>query len=156
MMTRQLQQTNQPLQLTRLELQEVVRQELEENPLLEETLEADDIRETEQVELTESEEAPEIVSEDFKEVEAGDDTLRDWDRYLDGYTYSSGEQYRDDEDRPSFENLLTRRDTLTDHLLWQLHMGPFSREEVFIGEEIIGNIDEDGYLRASLEEIAAA
>src|SRR5512133_593282 len=155
-MTPQLQQAIKLLQLTRLELQEVVRQELEENPLLRETLAADEIRETEQVELTESEEAPEIVNEDFKEVEAGDDTLRDWDSYLDGYTYSSGEQYRDDEDRPSFENLLTRRDTLTDHLLWQLHMGPFSREEVYIGEEIIGNIDEDGYLRASLEEIAAA
>ena len=33
----------------------------------------------------------------------------DWDSYLDGYNYSSGEQYRDDEDRPSFENLLTRQ-----------------------------------------------
>ena len=155
-MTPQLQQAIKLLQLTRLELQEVVRQEMEENPLLEETLEADEIPETDQAELSESEETPDVVSEDFKEVEAGDDTLRDWDSYLDGYTYSSGEQYREDEDRPSFENLLTRRDTLTDHLLWQLHMGDFSDEEVCIGEEIIGNIDEDGYLRASLEEIATA
>jgi RNA polymerase sigma-54 factor len=151
-----LQQAIKLLQLTRLELQDVVRQELEENPLLEETLENEEIRETDQAELSESEETPEIVSDDFKEVEAGDDTLRDWDSYLDGYTYSSGEQYRDDEDRPSFENLLTKRGTLTDHLLWQLHMGDFSDEEVCIGEEIVGNIDEDGYLRASLEEIATA
>jgi RNA polymerase sigma-54 factor len=129
---------------------------LEENPLLEETAEADEIRETEQAELAESEETPDVVNDDFKEVEAGDDTLRDWDSYLDGYTYSSGEQYRDDEDRPSFENLLTRQGTLTDHLLWQLNMGDFSVEEVRIGEEIIGNVDEDGYLRASLEEIATA
>ena len=155
-MTPQLQQAIKLLQLTRLELQDVVRQELEENPLLEETLEVDEIRENEQAELTESEEPLEVPSEDFKEVEAGDETLRDWDSYLDGYTYSSGEQYRDDEDRPSFENLLTRRGTLTDHLLWQLHMGHFSDEEVSIGEEIIGNIDDDGYLRASLEEISAA
>jgi len=154
-MTPQLQQAIKLLQLTRLELQDVVRQELEENPLLEETLEADEIRENEQAELTESEETPELPSDDFKEVEAGDETLRDWDSYLDGYTFSSGEQYRDDEDRPSLENLLTRRGTLTDHLLWQLHMGHFSDEEVRIGEEIIGNIDEDGYLRASPEEIAA-
>lgn len=155
-MTPQLQQAIKLLQLTRLELQDVVRQELEENPLLEETVEADEIRETESPELSESEEAADVVTEEFKEVEAGDDTLRDWDSYLDGYTYSSGDQYRDDEDKPSFENLLTRRGTLTDHLLWQLHMGPFSDDEVGIGEEIIGNIDDDGYLRASLEEIAAA
>jgi RNA polymerase sigma-54 factor len=155
-MTPQLQQAIKLLQLTRLELQDVVRQELEENPLLEETLEVDEIGANEQVELTESEEPLEVASEDFKEVEAGDDTLRDWDSYLDGYTYSSGEQYRDDEDRPSLESLLTRRGTLTDHLLWQLHMGHFSDEEVSIGEEIIGNIDDDGYLRASLEEIATA
>lgn len=155
-MTPQLQQAIKLLQLTRLELQDVVRQELEENPLLEESVDIDEVRETDQAELAESEETPAVTNEDFKEVETGDDTLRDWDSYLDGYTYSSGEQYRDDEDRPSFENLLTRRGTLTDHLLWQLHMGPFSDEEVFVGEEIIGNIDEDGYLRASLEEIAAA
>jgi RNA polymerase sigma-54 factor len=155
-MTPQLQQAIKLLQLTRLELQDVVRQELEENPLLEETLESDEIRETDPVEHSESEDTSDVVSEEFKEVETGDDTLRDWDSYLDGYTYSSGEQYRDDEDRPSFENLLTKRGTLTDHLLWQLHMGHFSDEEVVIGEEIIGNIDEDGYLRASLEEVATA
>ncbi len=155
-MTPQLQQAIKLLQLTRLELQDVVRQELEENPLLEEAQEAEELSETELLELVESEESPETSLESFNEVEAGDETLRDWDSYLDGYTYSSGEQYRDDEDRPSFENLLTRRGTLTDHLLWQLHMGHFSEVEVCIGEEIIGNIDEDGYLRASLDEIAAA
>ena len=125
-MTPQLQQAIKLLQLTRLELQDVVRQELEENPLLEETLEVDEIRENEQTELAESEEIPEAPSDDFKEVEAGDETLRDWDSYLDGYTYSSGEQYRDDDDRPSLESLLTRSGTLADHLLWQLHMGHFS------------------------------
>jgi RNA polymerase sigma-54 factor len=153
-MTPQLQQAIKLLQLTRLELQDVVRQELEENPLLEEAQEAEEIAEAEQVELAEIEETPEAPREDFNEVEAGEESLRDWDSYLDGYTYSSGEQYRDDEDRPSFENLLTRRGTLTDHLLWQLHMGHFSEAEVCIGEEIIGNIDEDGYLRASLDEIS--
>ena len=54
-MTPKLQQAIKLLQLTRLELQDVVRQELEENPLLEETLEVDEIRENEQAELTESE-----------------------------------------------------------------------------------------------------
>lgn len=155
-MTPQLQQAIKLLQLTRIELQDVVRQELEENPLLEESLEADDSGEPESLELAEKEVEPQSDHDEFHEVEAGDETLRDWDNYLDGYNYSSGEQYSGDDERPSFENLLTRKGTLIDHLLWQLHMGPFSREEVRIGEEIIGNIDEGGYLRASLEEICQA
>ena len=153
-MTPQLQQAIKLLQLTRLELQDVVRQELEENPLLEETAEAEDIREAEPLEAAEKENDPNSQEDEFHEVETGEETLRDWDSYLDGYNYSSGEQYSGDDEHSSFENLLTRKDTLVDHLLWQLHMGHFTEQEVGIGEEIIGNIDEEGYLRASLEEVA--
>ncbi|KAB0664824.1 RNA polymerase factor sigma-54 [Oryzomonas japonica] len=153
-MTPQLQQAIKLLQLTRLELQDVVRLELEENPLLEESVEAEEVREPESLELEEKESEPEQDGEEFHEVETGEDTLRDWDSYLDGYNYSSGEQYSGEDDRPSFESMLTRKGTLNDHLLWQLHMGPFSDAEVQVGEEIIGNIDESGYLRASVEEIA--
>jgi len=64
-------------------------------------------------------------------VETGEETLRDWDSYLDGYNYSSGEQqYGGEDERPSFENLLTRKGTLIDHLLWQLHMGQYSEMDV--------------------------
>ncbi|GFE61373.1 RNA polymerase factor sigma-54 [Geobacter sp. AOG2] len=155
-MTPQLQQAIKLLQLTRLELQDVVRLELEENPLLEESIEVEEARDPEPLEIDEKESIPEQGGDDFREVETGEDTLRDWDSYLDGYNYSSGEQYSGDEERPSFESMLTRKGTLIDHLLWQLHMGPFSDAEVVIGEEIIGNIDENGYLRAAVEEIAQA
>src|SRR6185369_3015586 len=117
-MTPQLQQAIKLLQLTRLELQDVVRQEVEENPLLEETAETEDIREVEPLEAAEKEPEPDIQRDEFPEVEAGDETLRDWDSYLDGYNYSSGEQYSGDDERISFENLLTRKGTLIDHLLW--------------------------------------
>lgn len=155
-MTPQLQQAIKLLQMTRMELQELVQQELEENPLLEEATEAEEIREEESGELAEQELSPltEPEKENFSEVETGDESLRDWDSYLDGYTYSSGEQYRDDEDKPSFENLLTRQDSLFDHLIWQLQMGHFTEEEKHLGEEIIGNLDDDGYLRATLAEIS--
>lgn len=153
-MTPQLQQAIKLLQLTRLELQDVVRQELEENPLLEESIEVGEAGESESLEIDEKESEPEQTSDEFREVETGEDTLRDWDSYLDGYNYSSGEQYGGEDDRPSFESMLTRKGTLIDHLLWQLHMGRFSDAEVIIGEEIIGNIDESGYLRAAVEEIA--
>ncbi|MFH1027479.1 MAG: RNA polymerase factor sigma-54 [Pseudomonadota bacterium] len=155
-MTPQLQQAIKLLQLTRLELQDLVRQELEENPLLEETAETEDISEPDVLETAELEVDPAENSTEFHEVETGEETLRDWDSYLDGYNYSSGEQYSGDDDRPSFENLLTRQGTLIDHLLWQLHMGQYSEMDVRVGEVIIGNIDESGYLRASLPEIAAA
>lgn len=155
-MTPQLQQAIKLLQLTRMELQDVVRQELEENPLLEESaeVEADEPREAETGESEEQEVDGAGEAEEFREADAGDDPQRDWDSYLDGYNYSAGEQYSGDDERPSFESLLTRKGTLVDHLLWQLRMGHFSDQEVIVGEEIIGNIDDEGYLRASLEEVA--
>ena len=156
-MTPQLQQAIKLLQLTRLELQDLVLQELEENPLLEESSDLEEIREPDTLEVAEQELEPAQETADFHEVETGEETLRDWDSYLDGYNYSSGEQqYGGDDERPSFENLLTRKGTLIDHLLWQLHMGQYSEMDVRVGEAIIGNIDESGYLRASLQEIAAA
>jgi RNA polymerase sigma-54 factor len=154
-MTPQLQQAIKLLQLTRLELQDVVRQELEENPLLEENIELEDSREPDPLEAAEKEIDPKENSVEFHEVEAGEETLRDWDSYLDGYNYSSGEQYSGEDERPSFENMLTRQGTLIDHLLWQLHMGQYSEMDVRVGEVIIGNVDDSGYLRASLTEIAA-
>ena len=77
-MTPQLQQAIKLLQLTRLELQDVVRQELEENPLLEEVArDRGDPRDIEeQSELTETRRPPEAAADEFKEVEAGDETLR--------------------------------------------------------------------------------
>ncbi|ACM20634.1 RNA polymerase sigma-54 factor RpoN [Geotalea daltonii FRC-32] len=154
-MTPQLQQAIKLLQLSRLELQDVVRQELEENPLLDEVPEAEETKEVEQLELSEKEPEPEVSVTEFQEVTAGAETREmDWESYLDGYNYSAGEQYYDDEERPSFENLLTKKSTLSDHLMWQLSLTRLSDEEMQVGTEIIGNIDEDGYFRASLAEVA--
>lgn len=157
-MTPQLQQAIKLLQLSRLELQDLVRQEMEENPVLEETLELEESKEPDQLELAEKEEVPAGEEKEFQEVKAGEETLRetDWDSYLEGYNYSAGEQYYDDEDRPSYENILTRRGTLSDHLMWQLSLTRMNDEEARVGTEIIGNIDEDGYFRASLAEVAAS
>ncbi len=155
-MTPQLQQAIKLLQLSRLELQDLVRQEMEENPVLEESLELEEPREQEQLEQSEKEEAPSVEDTGFQEVKAGEETLRDtdWDSYLEGYNFSAGEQYYDDEERPSYENILTRKGTLVDHLMWQLSLARISDAEAEIGAEIIGNIDEEGYLRATIEEIA--
>jgi RNA polymerase sigma-54 factor len=157
-MTPQLQQAIKLLQLSRIELQDVVRQELEENPVLDEVLEQDEVREPEQLEQLEKEELPLPEVTEFKEVTAGEETVQDmdWQSYLDGYNYSAGEQYYDDdEDRPSYENILTKGSTLFDHLLWQLNLSRFTDLERRVASELIGNIDESGYLRISVEEVAA-
>lgn len=158
-MTPQLQQAIKLLQLSRLELQDVVRQELEENPVLEETPDYEQSKDAEQLEMSEKEEAPATEVEKMKEVEAGEQSVRDldWETYLEGYNYTAGEQYYDDgEERPSYENVLSKKSTLFDHLMWQLNMGHFDDLERKVGEEIIGNIDDDGYIRTSLDEIASA
>ncbi len=157
-MTPQLQQAIKLLQLSRLELQDLVLHELEENPVLEETIEQEDIKEIDQIEMLEQEPSPLEESEQLKEVTAGSDTNHemDWQSYLDGYNFSTGESYNDDEERPSFENLLTKKETLVGHLMWQLNLSRFDEEEKAIGTEIIGNIDEDGYLRMPLGEISIA
>jgi RNA polymerase sigma-54 factor len=155
-MTPQLQQAIKLLQLSRLELQDLVSQEMEENPVLDESLELEEVKEPDTLEITEKEAAPQEDAEVFTEVTAGEETLQDmdWATYLDSYNYSSGEQYYDDDDRPSYENLLTKKTTLFDHLLWQLKLSHVTEQEILVGSEIIGNIDEEGYLRSTLADIA--
>jgi RNA polymerase sigma-54 factor len=101
--------------------------------------------------LTEQE-AADAVSQ---EAATGDEALRmDWDAYLEGYNYSA-DRYYDDDDAPSYENLLTKKSTLADHLMWQLNLNRFTEPERRVGAEIIGNIDEDGYFRAALTDVSS-
>ncbi len=159
-MTPQLQQAIKLLQLSRMELVELVQQELEENPVLEEGAETLDEKEVAEggndAQVTE----PVAPAENVQEVEGASEGLGDidWQTYLDGYSLSSSvaDAYEEDEERPSFENLLTRKTTLADHLMWQLGLSRLNDQRRAIAAEIIGNIDEDGYLSASLEEIASA
>ena len=60
-----------------------------------------------------------------------------------------------DSESPWNEPKLSHKESLQDYLLWQLHLSLDDEESVFIGEELIGNIDDDGYLRARTDEIAS-
>lgn len=158
-MTPQLQQAIKLLQLSRMELVELVQQELEENPVLEEGAET-----VEEPEAGASEgeqaEAGEAPADAVQEVDGEKDGLNDidWQTYLDGYSLSStvADSYEEDEDRPSYENLLTKKSTLADHLMWQLGLARFTEQEKVVAAEIIGNLDDDGYLTATFEEVAGA
>ena len=157
-MTPQLQQAIKLLQLSRMELVDMVQQELEENPVLEEAAEAPEEKEFEEAVAVESP-ASEAPADEVREVSGESEGVADidWQTYLEGYSLggSTADFYEDDEDRPSYENLLTKKGNLSDHLLWQLNLSRLDDEIRRVAAEIIGNLDDDGYLQASLEEIAA-
>lgn len=162
-MTPSLQQAIKLLQLSKLELQEVLNQELLENPLLDELTEETKQEEAEadvQESKTETEEeakAAELPKESDKEKEKDSFDEIDYDAYFQDYIeYGYNSRMSEEHEEFPLENTLTRPPNLTDHLTWQLNMSDASPRTKEIGSFIIGNIDEDGYLRASVEEIMAA
>ena len=154
MMTPMLQQSIKLLQLSKLELTQLVHQELQENPLLEEV--QSEVQESTQEEDQWDKDS--IKPEDIKLSDAEQiyDSKEkfDWEGFLDD-TVDSG-YYSQPEERevPPLENILTRPQSLQNYLLWQLRMSSLDEKEFWVGEFIIGNIDENGYLRESLDEIS--
>jgi RNA polymerase sigma-54 factor len=159
-MTPQLQQAIKLLQLSRLELENLVRQELQENPVLEES-EGDEepaspeasASEAEAGETPSAEAAPEPAESEPTDAEKIADV--EWANYMDSHPHTGFEgRGGEDDDRSSLEANLTRRPSLTEHLEWQLQLSGLAPAEVSVGRWIIGNLDDDGYLRATTEEIA--
>ena len=156
--TPQLQQAIKLLQLTRLELVDMISQEMKENPLLEESEEGKDLAENETRIPGEEESVTTPESEKTAEVKGGGEGADefDWENYLENSNLTSFQRIStDSEDAPSFENYLTKRTTLADHLRWQLQLSRFTDGELDIGTWVIGNLDEDGYLKISLEDICS-
>ncbi len=160
-MTPQLQQAIKLLQLSRMELVDLVHKELEENPVLEEGSEGDD-EATPAVEAGPAESeapAPEtpVPGEGTAEKEPSDAEKIadiDWQSYVDAYPQTGFAEAREDDERPSFESTYTRRESLSDHLLWQLQLSDLAGEEREAASWIIGNLDDPGFLRSSVEDIA--
>ena len=168
-MTPMLQQAIKLLPMTRLELIQSIRQELEENPMLDETLdqETDEAEEESTEHDTSLDDPPgeepktgeeETVFEEQstlenKEEEASKDEI-DWDAYIQEEIYegSTGEGY---EDRPSLDSTLRHKDSLEDHLLWQLNFSALTDEERNLGDIIIGNLNDEGYLDQDIESLAS-
>jgi RNA polymerase sigma-54 factor len=162
-MTPQLQQAIKLLQLSRLELVDLIRTEIEQNPLLEEPgegseIELDEASPEQRSTLAESIEASEIPAEQTRDTApdakaaADGDVQRsdiDWEQYLDNYQtqHTAGPSGGiSSEDLPSYQDMLTKATSLAEHLLEQLRMIGFTDEEERIGAMIIGNLNRDGYL----------
>jgi RNA polymerase sigma-54 factor len=152
-MTPQLQQAIKLLQLSRLELLQTLRQEVEANPVLEEVFTEED--EPGSGEKT-TEGPPEntVVSGEVKREQQAQEEI-DWDNYLNDYYVPRTEDQSEDREAPFFENIVSKKPSLADHLMWQLSLSSFSPQEEKVAAEIIGNLDMNGYLTASLEEISA-
>lgn len=146
------------LALNKLELKEMINSEMVENPVLEEVEEsAITIEEMSGREAERERSAEEIASEAEREGKDEKDPFDEIDfgsyfqDYLDpGFrTASSFEEY----DRPSFENFLSQPSTLTDHLEWQLGSMVLAPEVRMAADLVVGNLNEDGYLTATDEEL---
>lgn len=198
-LTPQLRQRIEMLQMTALELNELIEQELVANPILEEVMPGDEIKEisdnildqnadgidegytngaqnpAEGIEYTAEsivpvgpeglpangasdgasadadtvEEAVAETSDSFEDIDYG----REFQDYLDPGYKTQEIEYRDD--APSFEQFLSHTESLSEHLEWQLNMLDISEKLHEVASCIIGNLDEDGRLRASLDDIAA-
>jgi RNA polymerase sigma-54 factor len=197
-LTPQLRQRIEMLQMTNLELTDLIQQELVANPILEEVQPDEEVQEISENILDQNtggyEETyengaadagadvtahslgeyenftPEVgtengFKEDFGGDEGGEEPLnetrdafeevdfgREFQDYLDPGYKTQEIEYK--EDTPSFEQFLTRSESLTEHLEWQVNLQQISEELENAAIAVIGNLDEDGRLLASNEEIA--
>jgi len=146
-MTPMLQQAIKLLPLARLELAQLVRQEIIDNPVLEEIL--DDDADT----LDERKKDDPIEDFDFESSQNSKDQEIDWDSYFQN-NIDQGMSIENLTERPSIEATFNKEVSLSDHLFWQLNLTIDSDWDKFIGSCIIGNIKKDGYLGANLSEMA--
>ena len=151
-MTPQLQMAIKLLQLSRLELMEMIFQEMEDNPTIEEATDISFDDSADDEFASEQNNTPEI-----KEVTVEDSLTHDidWNNYIDEYSTGSNITYEPEEkDTPQYESFITEQKSLDEHLLWQLLMIFPDQEQEEIGSLIIGNLNKNGFLDTSVEELA--
>ena len=138
-LTQQLQQAIRLLQLSKLELVEAIEQEVKENPILE---------------VGEEETPGEEAQAREREQEEKQDEKREMEELLERFSPSEDFFPREEKDAPDYENMVRKTYNLRDHLRWQVGLSDFDPHERLVAEWIIENIDDNGYLICSIEEIA--
>src|SRR5512144_1780566 len=147
-LTPSLQQAIKLLPMSTLELSDLLNQEMVENPMLEDV----PTEELQPAEAAQTQEKPDTDQQQNK-TDTWDD--QDYEYFFgdyldDGYRPRAPQEVKE---LPPIENTLSTASSLSDHLMWQLSMqtdDPLLKE---IGSAIIGNLDDDGYLVASFEEL---
>lgn len=166
LMTPQLQQAIKLLQLSRLELEQFVMQQLAENPILEESFEAsaeEEIYKEREKEVS----TDEIVSYQLEElpgltsgkdgIDKGSQLEIDWEslsRLKESAQNSQPVSHLRDDEQPNYENIISGTQTLSDYLMGQMGELDLTEEEKLIALVLIGNINEKGYFEGDLKEIS--
>jgi len=153
-----LQQAIKLLPLTNLELIEIIDTELSQNPMLEleeETLEKKPEAESEGIQKDKEEVKTKDLSGGEDEAPSEEKNDRDFESYFQEY-FDEGFRpfFSEKKEIPSLENILSKSPSLWDHLNWQANLTFFGGTDKEIAQLIIGNINEEGYLTSSVEEIA--
>lgn len=162
-MTQMLQQAIKLLPLARMELVQLIRSSMEENPLLDES----STEENEDVDEDLEEVGPDIPVKD-KDNEGIASATENYSEEIETPTqnpevdfetffqdgFDRGVAYDDYTEKPSFEGTLKSATTLSEHLFWQLGSAADNEEEKMIGYHIIGNLNHEGFLRCGVEELA--
>ncbi|MCX6160636.1 MAG: RNA polymerase factor sigma-54 [Ignavibacteriae bacterium] len=136
------------LAISTLSLEQLVKQEMEMNPLLEEADESSEEIDKQDDEISASDEAEEKPKKDDEEFDTDDYVDSDFEGFK---TY----EYTNNENKFNYDNLWSSKVTMKDNLLSQLHLSDRSEKDVFIGDEIIWSLDDDGFFRDDTSEIAA-
>jgi RNA polymerase sigma-54 factor len=129
-----------------LSVEQMVRQEMEQNPFLEEIDEYNDEQEVEKDSSDDAGKETEEVDKKDEEFDMDDFANSEIDGYKTG-------EYETNQKSVNYENIWKSSMTLTDSLVSQLHLSGIGENYEFVGEIIIGNIDDEGYVRETNEEL---
>ncbi len=147
------------LALNKLELKDMINSEMIENPVLEELEESNASLDERTGIEGDRERSVEAVAEEAKREEKDPFDEIDFGSYFHDYLdpgFKTASSNFEDSDKPSFEHFLSQPSTLSDHLIWQLGSATLSQEVRAAAELIIGNLDSNGYLTTTDEEMAEA
>ncbi|PIU00022.1 MAG: RNA polymerase sigma-54 factor [Bdellovibrionales bacterium CG10_big_fil_rev_8_21_14_0_10_45_34] len=159
-MTPQLQQAIKLLQLSRMEFETAIRKELEENPTLEELGESPDAPDEKVAKESDNTQSLDGTAQDTNfetSVEASQDPTKqdefDWENY-----FEPSKPTRDfgpgSDEIMNYENVISTTESLYDHLVWQMNLSGFNDEEYRLVHILISYIDDDGYIKTPLAQIA--
>jgi len=167
-MTPQLQQAIKLLQLGQMELVDEINQEMMENPMLEMTAPADSAEAASKNSVSDPEydqtpDSEQRQGDEFADsAGSSEEKVReefDWESYLGEYSSAPSTSlnvgsHESPEETPGFESFTASKTSLSDHLCWQWRFSAKNERDLILGSAIIGSLSDDGYLVASLEELA--
>ena len=158
MITPQLQQAIKMLTLTHLEMTNVIAKEMTENPMLEELDPNESVQNSDPEMDSIENSAKEAKAENFEEKTIFEQDDFDWKKYVEHFNTNSAQSApsmvsHDPDEQPNYENMVSSNTTLSEHLLEQIGVESYDEHIFAVAEIIINNLNADGYLEISKEEI---